>query len=169
MIETLTWIELLLGALLTLSGLGVVLFKQPVHSCLSFMLTLVLLSTLYALLSAEFIAVMQILIYAGAILVLFMFVVVLFQDAHQELHLLKSKSSTLLLVLSGGLFISAMLLFEWGVKDISLLMPLHQGYGTVENLGRDLYVDFFFPFEAVVLLFLIALVGSLYIAKREDK
>ena len=74
--------ELLLGLLLILSGLGVILAKKPVYSALSFLLTLILLAIQFLELSANFIAVMQVIVYAGAILVMFMFVIVLFQDAH---------------------------------------------------------------------------------------
>lgn len=169
MIGTLEIIEIVLALLLTLSACGVVLFKQPVHSCLSFLSTLVFLSALYVLLSAEFIAVMQVLIYAGAILVLFIFVTVLFQDAHAQLNLLHPKTSKLQILLSCLLFTFAMFFFEWQIQALASAVNLKEGYGTVQNLGRDLYVDFFFPFEAVALIFLIALVGSIYIAKREDK
>ena len=73
---------IVLGFLLVLASLGVILCKKPVHSCLSFLLTLLLLAGLYLNLQAPFISAMQILVYAGAILVIFMFVIVLFQDAY---------------------------------------------------------------------------------------
>src|SRR5262249_51901600 len=74
-----------LSIFLILSALGVVFSKKPVYSGLSFLLALLLLSALYVELAAEFIGIMQVLIYAGAILVIFMFVMILFQDAHQQI------------------------------------------------------------------------------------
>lgn len=165
---SLTLVDALLGGLLILSSLGAILLRQPVHACLSFLLTLLLLSSIYVTLSAEFIGVMQILVYAGAILVLFMFVIVLFQDAHQELHQFMPRSSRLLAIGSAALFILSLLFFEWQIKDVQATSPLSSGYGTVEALGMDLYDTFFFPFEAMLPLFLVAIVGSVYIARRRE-
>jgi NADH-quinone oxidoreductase subunit J len=143
------------------------LTKQPVHACLSFLLTLLSLASLYFQLSAQFIATMQILIYAGAILVLFMFVIVLFQDSHHSLDLTPPKSPRLFMDLISFVFILTMLFLAKNFFHLpSEVSSLPMGYGSVESLGRALYLDFFFPFEAVILIFLIALVGALYIAKK---
>lgn len=165
---SLTLIDAILGGLLVLSSLGTILLRQPVHACLSFLLSLLLLSSIYVTLSAEFIGVMQILVYAGAILVLFMFVIVLFQDAHQALHQYMPRSSRLLAIGAAVVFVSALSFFEWQIKDVQAIDPLSKDYGTVESLGRDLYNTFFFPFEAMLPLFLVAIVGSVYIARRRE-
>lgn len=160
-------VEWILGTILILSSLGVILVRKPVHACLSFLLTLLALAALYLQLSAEFIAVMQVLVYAGAILVIFMFVIVLFQDAHQQISRFQTKSAPFLL-LAAAIAFSAALVFI-GQKLLALppvVKQLPMGYGSVQSLGRALYVDFFFPFEAVILLFLIAVVGALYIGRK---
>lgn len=161
-------IQWILGAFLILSSLGVILAEKPVHSCLYFLLTLLTLATVYLQLSAQFVGVMQILVYAGAILVIFMFVMVLFQDAYEKISKIKPKSSTSLLVAGAVAFLISLALFG---KDLRHFPPanstLAQGFGTVESLGRLLYVDFFFPFEALLALFLIASIGALYIGKKE--
>jgi NADH-quinone oxidoreductase subunit J len=162
-------LEWILGTILVLSSIGVILSKKPVHSCLYFLLTLLTLATIYLQLSAQFIGVMQILVYAGAILVIFMYVMVLFQDANEKIMQIKPKSTTALLVGGGACFLLSLLLFG---KDL-LHLPsesrtLTKGFGTVEALGKALYVDFFFPFEALLLLFLIASIGALYIGKKEN-
>jgi NADH-quinone oxidoreductase subunit J len=160
-------IQWFLGILLILSSLGVILAPKPVHASLSFLLTLLLLALLYLQLSAQFIAVMQVLVYAGAILVLFMFVIILFQDAHQQIDRFDPKCSPLLLAVS-----SCSLLVTWlflGRRLLALPVAsngLPEDYGSVEAIGKALYLDYFFPFEAVILLFLIALVAVLYIGKR---
>lgn len=164
--QLILWI---LGAILILSSLGVILLHKPVHASLSFLLTLLMLATLYLQLSASFIAVMQILVYAGAILVLFMFVIILFQDAHEQLDQFKPQSNAILLWTTSSLFL--FILAAIGSQFLPLnpiKSDLPETYGSVQNLGRDLYIDFFFPFEAIVLLFLIAVVGSLYIAKKRS-
>ncbi len=100
---------LVLGFLLFLSSLGMLLARQPLYASLSFLCTLLLLGFLYLQLSAPFIAVMQILVYAGAILVIFMFVIILFQDAYQKISQLKPLSSPFLLMIAGALFLAAFL------------------------------------------------------------
>jgi NADH-quinone oxidoreductase subunit J len=158
----------ILGFLLILASLGVILSKKPVYSALSFLATLMLLASLYLQLSAQFIAVMQILVYAGAILVLFMFVIILFQDAHSQISKFEPQSSRPLLIIAGSFFIITLIYL--GKDFISLPLAkenISATFGTVQNLGTDLYIDFFFPFEAVILLFLIALVGAIYTAKKE--
>lgn len=163
---TLQWI---LGLLMVMASLGVVMARKPLYSALSFLLTLFLLAVNFLSLSAQFIAVMQILVYAGAILVIFVFVIVLFQDAHEQLAKFQPKSQPFLLYLSGGLFLLTLIFF--GLQFIHPGVSIKEvpaGFGTVEALGKALYIDFFFPFEAVILLFLVAGIGALYIAKKEN-
>lgn len=157
----------ILGAILLLSSLGVILVRKPVHACLSFLLTLLCLAALYLQLSAPFIAVMQVLVYAGSILVIFMFVIVLFQDAHEQMVHLEPKSSPLLLIVAGSAFTLAIAFLGRRFLDLPAApKDIPKGFGDVETLGRALYLDFFFPFEAVILLFLVALIGALFIAKK---
>lgn len=158
----------IVGTLLIFSSLGVILAYKPVHACLSFLFTLLCLASLYLFQSAEFIAIIQILVYAGAILVLFTFVMVLFQDAHTQIEKHPPKSSLVFRVLAAGTFLMLLLFLGRQWLDIQIkprILP--EGYGTVHSLGYLLYVDFFFPFEVVILLFLVALIGSLYIGKKE--
>lgn len=162
-------LEWFLSSLLLLSALGVILARKPVFSGLSFLATLILLSGLYFELSAHFIGVLQILIYAGAILVIFMFVIILFQDAYQKLSLVDAKSSRLWLVAAASAFLVSATLLLYRLLDFSLLSKtVPEGYGSVESLGKILFVDFFFPFEAVIMIFLVALVGSVFVAKKES-
>jgi len=160
-------VQWILSIILILSSLGVITARKPVHAALFFLLTLVTLGTYYLQLSAEFIAVMQVLVYAGAIMVIFMYVIVLFQDAHAQLAKYEAESSPYLLWTAGSILLLA-LLFLWekviGLK--ATLKPLPEGFGMVESLGHYLYIDFFFPFEAVLLLFLVAIIGALYIGKK---
>lgn len=161
-------IQWILGCIILLSALGVILMRRPVHSSLCFMLTLLTLAIYYLQLSAPFIAVIQILVYAGAILVIFMFVIILFQDAHEQLENIKPKSSALLIsIASCAFFIIFLIVGEqlWHFSHPS--QTLSNDFGTVHAIGRSLYVDFFFPFEAMVVIFLVALLGAVYIGKRE--
>lgn len=169
---SLTIFEWIIGAVLILSALGILLAKKPVHACLSFLVTLLSLATLYLQLSAEFIAMMQILVYAGAILVIFMIVIILFQDAHQQLEKFKAQSNPPLIIAAGialpiTFFFLGKYLYHISTQSYSMAgQHLPKDFGMVQSLGQALYLDFFFPFEAVILLFLVAIVGALYIAKK---
>jgi len=157
----------IIGFILVLSSLGVIVSKKPVHSSLSFLLTLLALACLYLQLSASFIAIMQILVYAGAILVIFMFVVVLFQDAYLKIEKTLPKSNRLFLIATTLAFVIGVGFL--GRSLFGLSSPettLTAGYGSVQALGHALYLDFFFPFEAVILIFLVAIVGALYIGRK---
>lgn len=158
----------ILSFILLLSSLGIILVRQPVHASLCFLLTLLTLATFYLELSAQFIGVMQILVYAGAILVIFMFVIILFQDAHSQIAYDEIKNPRFFLVASALVFLLSCLF----LTKLLLNLPGSSGelpsdFGTVQSIGRTLYLDFFFPFEAITLLFLVAVVGALYIARKE--
>lgn len=157
------------GLILLISALGVLFFHKPVHASLSFLVSLFMLAILYLRLSAEFIAVLQVLVYAGAILVIFMFVIVLFQDAHDQLENFAAKSKVLLIGAAAAFIFGAFVYFVLRLTDFEGFRPaaLPEDYGYVEPLGKLLYVDYFLPFEASILLFVIALVGALFLAKKE--
>lgn len=161
-------IDPILACLLIIFSVGVITLKKPVYSSLCFLGTLITLSTYYFEHAAEFIAAMQILVYAGAILVVFMFVMVLFQDAYQKIMITPPRSYYPLLFFAGASFLGALGFLITRTLGISIEpTSLPQGFGSVQNLGRTLYTDFFFPFEAVVALFLIASIGALYIGRKE--
>lgn len=159
----------IIATVLLLSAFNVILAIKPVHACLSFLLSLLCLAALYLQLSAEFIAVMQVLVYAGAILVIFMFVIILFQDAHIMIDKKPAKSYKPLIVASAVAFILSFVLLALLLPIISAAKEVNAGYATIQSLGKALYIDFFFPFEAVIFLFLVALVGTVYLAKKEKE
>ncbi len=159
--------EFLTGFLLVLSSIGVISLTNPVHASLSFLMTLLLLAMLYMELAAEFIGIAQVLVYAGAILVIFIFVIILFQDAHLEISKYKAKANKYFIFTAAFSFLLAGSYFLYKVVPVTLKSTeLNKNFGTAESLGKTLYIDFFFPFEAVVFLFLVAIVGAFYIGKK---
>jgi len=159
--------EWLLGVFLIGSALGVILAKNPILSLLSFLFSLFVLAVTYFQLAAQFIAVMQILVYGGAILVIFCFVMILFQDAEKEIRKVKEKSRGPFLLFAGLAFFLALFFLAQnvgGLKPLSRNLP--EDFGMAEGVGRAIYIDFFFPFEAVIVLFLVALIGAFYMGKK---
>lgn len=160
----------ILTIFLIAAALGVILTKKPVYAGISFLMALLILSALYMGMAAQFVGIMQVLIYAGAILVIFMFVIILFQDAHREIERTAPRANRFL---SWGAllgFCAAAFYLSWvwielpAAKEGSL-----DTLSSLRALGKTLYIDFFFPFEAIILLLLTALIGTVYIAKRENR
>ena len=155
------------GIILLLASLGVITARKPVYASLSFLLAVLALSALFFQLHAEVIGAMQLLVYGGATLVVFMFIIVLFQDAHKKIDNTQGQSYPFLLGLAAALFVVMILLF--GIS-LSNLIPREQelvvGFGLAKPLGLELYSSYFLPFEIVSLIFLVALIGALYIAKK---
>lgn len=168
MVPHATFAQWILGLTLILSAIGVVSFRKPIYASLSFLLSLILLAVFYLQLSAEFIAIMQVLVYAGAILVIFVFVIVLFQDAHAQMINFKPQSHKSLIATAATFFFLAIAFFWYRlIPMVPFKETLPEGYGSAHAIGRALYLDFFFPFEAVILIFLVAIIGALYLAKKE--
>jgi NADH-quinone oxidoreductase subunit J len=166
---TATLIEYVLLVLLMATSLGVLFLRNTVHACLSFLGTLLTLAAFYAELKAPFIAMSQVLIYAGAILVLFMFVIILFQDAHHSIADYRSKCHPLVLYGACLLFACAFFAASWPfLKGHEPYRAFHESFGSVMSIGKALYIEFFFPFEGVIFIFLVSLVVALYIGKRES-
>src|SRR5690349_5246622 len=149
---------IVLAVATTATAIGVIAFKNAVHSALSLILTLLFLAMFYLLLNAMFISVVQILIYAGAIMVLFLFVVTMLAPEQNEMELRdripwqRWVGSFLGVVLVGALsyllFTGAKAVGEHATGTESLSYQLAQkGSGSVEVFGNALFHGYLFPFE----------------------
>ncbi len=139
-------IEWILASVIVIASLGVLVVKKPVHACLWFLLALIGLAAIYLQLHAPFISVMQVLVYAGAILVIFMFVIVLFQDAYLTIERYKAKSNAIGLFFAAAFFVISLAFLGTYLRPLQVEQTQPAvGYGSVEALGKALYLDFFFP------------------------
>jgi NADH-quinone oxidoreductase subunit J len=143
--------------------------KNPVHSVMWMLLLFFHIASLYLFLNAEFIAAIQIIVYAGAILVLFLFVVLLL-NLREELQFNRFIGSW-----PAGLFISSAILVVFMGAIQSYVLP-PQGKYSIEfikqethtkALGKLLYTDFLFPFEIASLILLVAMIGAVVLAKKK--
>ena len=155
-------LTLLCGALVVLNPFS----RNPVTSAMFLVLTMVFLSGLFVLLHAFFLAAVQILVYAGAVMVLFLFVIMLLNLGAPQA--LREKSDPKMLlggVLGLGLF--AIIGSQILPNVMSATQPQTiEGYGSPAVIGRALFTDYVFPFEAVSILLLIGIVGSILLPKR---
>lgn len=154
---------IILAALLISSALGVVLFRNPIHSALALIVNLIGVACTFAALNAHFLAVVQVIVYAGAIMVLVVFVLMLLNAKQEE----RSMAGLVQLVFASliGLaficFVSREVLLQWPV--VQRVQPAISG--SIEAVGKLLYTEYLLPFEAAGLLIMAALVGAAMLSK----
>jgi NADH-quinone oxidoreductase subunit J len=158
------------------SGIGVVAFKNAVHSALSLILTLLFVALFYLQLGAMFIAVVQILIYAGAIMVLFLFVVTMLApdtgDSEQRDRLPWQRVAGIVLGLTLVGALSYLLITSASKTSTMALNPndnlevVTQHQGSIEAFGQALFHGYAFPFEITSLLIVVAILGALIFGRR---
>src|SRR5262245_26207181 len=165
--EKVLFILFALAAIAT--AVNVIIQRHPLYSALSLIGTLASLSALYVTLRAEFIAAMQIVVYAGAIMVLFVFVIMLLNTPKDEPVVEKQTwVRYLALPFGAGLLLEAAYVLQ-GIP--SLALPATRGdqsVGTTWSVGTALFTDYLLPFEVTSVLILMAVVGAIVLARRAD-
>ncbi|MBA2564848.1 MAG: NADH-quinone oxidoreductase subunit J [Gemmatimonadetes bacterium] len=166
----------LLAGLAVATSVLVVTGRNPVASLLFLVLSFFCLAGLFVTLEAHFLAAIQILVYAGAILVLFLFVIMLLNLGQGEPGLGLPSVPVLALSALSGLAFVALLVFTVREADIAPITPARieavdlagqATVGSTEAIGTALFRDFLLPFEVTSLLLLVAMVGAVVLAKRE--
>ena len=156
-----------LSAMTIVSALGVVLYRNPVHSALSLVATLFLLAVYYAFLQAHLVAALQIIIYAGAVMVLFLFVIMLLnlQSDPQEPSRLGMRVIATLLAAAIAATIGHVVWHALPAGHGDGALPAD--FGTTTGLAHVLFSDYLVAFELTSVLLLIAVVGAVVLARRE--
>jgi NADH-quinone oxidoreductase subunit J len=161
---------LILSVITVVAALTVILVKNPMYSVLSLVITFFSIAGHYILLKAQFLAIVNIIVYAGAIMVLFLFVIMLLNLNNTDKQEKRSFYSKMAAVVSAGLLLVAVVALVKG----STLHAVDSGIspeeiGTVQQLGKVLFTDFVLPFEVSSLLFLSAMVGAVMLGKKDLK
>ncbi|MFU8811796.1 MAG: NADH-quinone oxidoreductase subunit J [Balneolaceae bacterium] len=160
------YLFILLAVLAIASALGMILNKNTVNSALLLVLNLVSIAGLYLLLQAQFLALIQILVYAGAIMVLFLFVIMLLNVDEEESLFNKFRVKYFVALLLGVAVLGQLLFSLGGVAEmLPEISDDMMAIGTVEAIGDVLYTDFLFPFQLTAILLTAAVVGALMIAQ----
>jgi NADH-quinone oxidoreductase subunit J len=162
--------EILFGFLTVValfSGLMMITSKHPVSSILWLILTFFAISGHYILLNAQFLAVVNIIVYAGAIMVLFLYVFML-MDLRGNTEPKKNRWIKFAGALAGGCLL---LVLVAALKDVEIkdqLAQTNQGdIGLIKSLGKELFTKYVVPFEISSILFLSAMIGAVVIGKKE--
>ena len=153
---------------LVLAALGVVLSKSPMYAAMNLVAAFFFMAGIYVLLTAHLIAFMQILVYAGAVMVLFLFVIMLISLGDE--HLLPVRRTAMQLLGAFGALAMLCVLIVAFYKATDPTGPMREvgaSFGTVKAVGAVLFTDYLLPFEATSLLLLVAIVGAVVIAKEK--
>ncbi len=160
------YIFLSLAAISILTALRMVFSKNPVHSVLYLILTFFAIAGQYILLNAQFLAVVHIIVYAGAIMVLFLFVLMLL-NLNKDTEPQKSTKWKISAAITSGLLLVTLVGALRGGIQVTIPENASNKVGLVENLGKVLFTDFVVPFEIAGILFLAAMVGAVLVGKRD--
>ena len=160
------WIVFLVFAVpLVAASLGVVIARSPIHSAMSLVAAFFFLAGIYVVLLAHLIAWLQVLVYAGAIMVTFLFVIMLLNFDDEVLGVRRLKVMQVLgiagaLGVAGTVVKATLDLGELPMREVG------NDFGTIRAVGRVLFSQYILPFEATSLLLLVAIVGAVVVAKQ---
>lgn len=147
------------------SGIAVIISKNPVYSVLYLIMTFFSIAGHYFLMNAQFLAAVHIIVYAGAIMVLFLYVIMMLNLNNIEVEK-RSNALRLAAVVSAGLLLTILSGVAQKADQITLAEKTTAPSGLVENLGIALYKNYLLPFELASVLFLAAMVGAVYLSKK---
>jgi NADH-quinone oxidoreductase subunit J len=157
-----------LAGVIILTALLVVALRNPIYSVLSLLIMFFHVAGLYVTLHAEFLAAVQVIVYAGAILVLYLFVVMLLNVKREDRYHAQLPIGAFM----GLVIITEVLLlaFQRRESDVPAMPPpgsVAQVVGNTETIGDVLYTTYLFPFEVASLILLVAMIGAIVLAKRD--
>ncbi len=149
-----------------LGATGLVLFRHPMNSAMSFVITLIALAGLYALLNAKLIFALQLIVYAGAIMSLIIFIIMFLNIQMEDLP---AEEGRLKYLIGGSLIVAPIGYFLSKIAQSfsgSETTIIGNGFGGVKEVGLVLFQDWLLPFEIVSILLLVALVGAVVLAGK---
>ena len=155
------------AAICIAGALNLLLQKHPIHSALSLIVVMGSLALLYLLLGAEFVAMVQVIVYAGAIMVLFVFTIMLLNAGVEE----RSKGRHLAAIAGIPAVLGIIGLLTYFLTRDSVVhngIELGRFMGTTQAVAKLLFRDYLLPFEVTSVLILIAVMGAVVLARRED-
>lgn len=161
-----TFLFYLLSAIMVISGLFVVFSRSPINSVISLIVCFIGMAGHYILLNAQFLAVVHLIVYTGAIMVLFLFVIMLL-NLNKATVPQKTSGTRIAAAITGGLFFLVMLAATRHTMEIHPRYPFTSDIGLVKEVGKALFHEFLLPFEVSSVLFISAMIGAVMFGKKE--
>lgn len=150
------------------SAIVVVLHRNPVISTMSLVVTLVATAGLFIMLGSPFLAALQILLYTGAILVLFLFVIMLLNVQRERTAVTRMSGMLVAAGICAVVFAGSLARLFWAAYSGTTLAPLEPGAVALSGVARELFSTYILPFEMIGLLLLVAVVAASWVAQRRD-
>jgi NADH-quinone oxidoreductase subunit J len=160
---------LVLAVLSVIAAITVVLHPNPVKSALALVVTLFLLAVVFVLLEAHMIAALQIIVYAGAIMVLFLFVIMLLNLQTDDPEHGRRRFALRALAWAGGAVLAIELALLTRGATVGNAGAAPAGYGGAQAVAQSLFTDFLLPFELTSILLLVAVVGAVVLAQKQRR
>jgi NADH-quinone oxidoreductase subunit J len=162
----------LFAAVLVAAGIGVITFRNPVHSALSLVLCFVTSAVLWLLIEAEFLAIVLVLVYVGAVMVLFLFVVMMLDINVEEMRRGFTRYAwlgvlTMLVIIAE--IVGVVFARRLGVDATKGAMPLPANYSNTADLGVALFTRYAYPIEIAAMLLLVAIVAAIALTMRRRR
>jgi NADH-quinone oxidoreductase subunit J len=168
------WVVFVVAAVAILVGaVGVVMSRNPIHSALSLVLTLFGVAVEFVNQAADFLAAVQVIVYAGAIVILFLFVIMLLGiDRHESLRADPLRGQRPAAIILGVVVLVELAVIarlnNWATGAHSTAGPLSAAGDNVTKLGQSVFTRYLFPFEITSVLLVIAVVGAVVLARRPN-
>ena len=162
------------AAIVLAGAFGVIFLRNPVHSALSLVMTLFGVAVLFVAQEAHFLAAVQVIVYAGAIVVLFLFVIMLLGVDREEAVEVEELKGQRPLAVGVGVLVLLLVILLARANEWASGTPAARGVASgpgenVEKLGRSIFTDFLLPFEVTAVLLVIAVVGAVVLARRPPR
>ncbi|MDR7417772.1 MAG: NADH-quinone oxidoreductase subunit J [Armatimonadota bacterium] len=159
------WVIFVPAATLAVAGgVALVAARQPVHSAIALLVVLVALAVMYLVLAAQFIAALQVIIYAGAIVVLFLFVIMLLQAGTPEGPVNKLPRQRVAALVFGALYLA--ILLSAALAAAGAFAPPPERFGTAQRVGEALFTTYLLPFELAGVILLVGVVAAVVLGRR---
>jgi NADH-quinone oxidoreductase subunit J len=161
-----TFLFVIFASISLFFGINVIVTKKPIYSTLSMILCMVGIAGLFALLDAPFVAIMQLWVYAGGVMVFIIFVVMML-NPEEELSLKKSVIGYTGVIFS--IFILVSFVFFFVRSSLPVAMEKSPEFGKIEEISKILFSKYLVPFELVSLVLLVAIIGAIWLGKKKVK
>lgn len=159
------WVVFVLTAVFAIGGgIAVITARLPVHSAIALLVVLAALAVTYLVLAAQFVAALQIIIYAGAIVVLFLFVIMLLQFRTPAGPATKLPRQLAVAVVFSSLYL--VILLSAVLAAAGSLQPAPEKFGTAEQIGESLFTTHLLPFELASIILLVGIVAAVVLGGR---
>lgn len=152
-------------------AMGVILSRSPINSVLFLIMTFFCITSHYVMMNAQFLAIVNIIVYAGAIMVLFLFVIML-MNLNSDTEPQKNSLVQFAAVISGGalllILVATLKSTYTGLESQHMDWNQVSNIGLIKNLGTTLFTEYVFPFEIASVLFLSAMIGAVVLGKKDS-